>query len=78
MSDARFIEKAIRDAIDTRTAVIVEEEMKGLRDRVEKRVRGEVGAIAAQVASRIDYRPGNFGADRSVTITVRFPEGEQS
>lgn len=65
----QFVHDCISAEIQRRTSAIIDEEMKQLTERVQKRVRGEVGAIAASVLQR-------FSMERrtnEILIRVEFP-----
>lgn len=68
------IHAAMLQALESETKRIVEEEAKAAAVRVEERVRGEAGRIAAKVASWVDYSRNL----QELRITVRLPERDQS
>lgn len=64
------MQAAIAEAMQSRITAIVNEEAKAAAARVEERVRGITGEIAAKVAAWTEFQ--SFGSH--LTITVRFPE----
>ena len=68
------LHKAILAALETETKKIVDEEAKKAAERVEERVRGQLGQIAAQVASYVNY---DAIGSREIRITVRLPDRDK-
>jgi hypothetical protein len=68
------LHRLILSALDNEVKRIVAEEAEAAAKRVEERVRGETGKIAAKVSSYVSY---NTMRDE-VIITVRFPEKNQA
>ncbi len=66
------MQAAIAEAMRLQIEAVVEEEAKAAAKRVEERVRGMTGQIAAKVASMVDYQE----MQNRIIITVRFPEKE--
>ena len=63
----------IQRAVEVETARILDEEIKGIAARVEKRVRGMTGQIAAQVLSNFSME----SLGHSLRITVKFETPEE-
>lgn len=64
------LHRAILGALEAKTKTIIDEEAKNAAARVEERVRGSAGEIAAKVASWVDYSRNT----QELRITVRLPE----
>ena len=64
------LHRAILHALDAEVIRIVDEEAKKAAARVEERVRGEAGKIAAKVASYVTYE----ATREEIRITVRLPD----
>lgn len=62
----------IKRAIEEETARIIDDEMKGISERVERRVRSEVGSIAARVLERFSME--RRGHDLCITVKFESPE----
>lgn len=62
------LEKAILNAIEHETKVIVDEEAKKAAAAVEARVKNLAGAIATKIASTVHFEPG----PDALRITLHF------
>lgn len=66
-----MIVKAIKQAIDTKTQEIAEEEIAKASKAIERRVREMIGQIATNVYSHVNY---SMRGANELIITVRIPE----
>lgn len=64
------LHRAILQAFEDEARRIIDEEAKAAGKRVEDRVRGLAGDIAARVSTWVNYRAGMD----ELTITVKLPE----
>ncbi len=55
MTEDANISKLIYQAIEESARKAIEEEMEGVKKRVEEKVRGQVGMIAARVLDRFSF-----------------------
>lgn len=60
-----IFEKALREHIDARTREIIDDEMKGVADRVRKRINDEVDVIALHIAKQYTFD------SRGETLTIQ-------
>lgn len=67
--NADTLHRAIINAIEAETKIIVEQEAKKAAEHVEARVRSLAGQIATKVCSQVDFET----AGDCTRITLRFP-----
>jgi hypothetical protein len=65
-----LLDEAIRQEIER----VISTEIDQARDRVEKSVRGAVGAIAAKVLSNFSFE--RMGQDLVIRVQFAFPESK--
>jgi hypothetical protein len=68
IKDHEFIGRAIEEALKTRIAEVIDEEVADVQSRVERRVRDLVGAVATSVASR--YSVERMGDDVLIRVKI--------